>query len=287
MSRCLLVYYSQGGTTNRIAESIAKGLLAAHHVVDLHNLKDGPAPGLATYDVLGLGTPTYYFRPPFIVTDHLNSLPDVAGKPFFVFVVHGAVLGDAGNVVRRSLEGRGGKEIGYSLYFGVDYFLGYLKRGYLLSPNHPKPDEIAQAELFGREIAARLGGKEYRKADYDPPTHVVYRVERSLINRLFVRQMYSRLFRVDRKKCTSCGLCMKLCPTRNVSEDTRGHPVWGRNCILCFSCEMKCPKDAINSPVTWFLFRPFMIYNLWRAARDPNVDIARVKHEQGRTIVVG
>ncbi len=287
MSRCLLVYYSQGGTTNRIAESIAKSLRGARHVVALHNLKDGPAPGPDNYDVLGLGTPTYYFRPPFIVTDHLNSLPDVAGKPFFVFVVHGAVLGDAGNVVRRSLEDHGGKEIGYSRYFGADYFLGYLKRGYLLSPNHPKPDEIAQAELFGREIAARLGGKEYRRAEYDAPTRVVYRVERSLINRLFVRQMYSRLFRVDRKKCTSCGLCMKLCPTRNISEDKRGHPVWDRGCILCFSCEMKCPKDAINSPVTWFLFRPFMIYNLWRAARDPNVEIARVKHERGWTIVVG
>lgn len=286
MSKCLLVYYSQGGTTSRTAESIAKGLRASGHVVVLHNLKDGPAPGPNSYDFLGVGTPAYYFRPPFIVTDHLAGLPNLSGKTFFVFVVYGADLGDAGNIVRRVLESKGGREIGYSRYFGADTFLGYLKRGALFSPNHPKPDEIAQAELFGGEIAACLNGKEYRKPAYDGPTHSVFRVERSLTNRLFVKQFYSRMFSVDRKKCTSCGLCSKLCPMRNISEDKNGHPVWGRNCVLCFSCEMKCPKDAINSPVTWFLFRPFMIYNIWRTKRDPRVEFARVEQGQGKTRIV-
>jgi len=287
MSKCLLVYYSQGGTTSRIAESIAKGLRAAEHVVDLHNLKDGPAPDPGAYDVLGLGTPVYYFRPPFIVTDHLNSLPDLLGKPFFVYVVYGVDCGDAGNIVRRALERKGGKEIGYSRYFGADYFLGYLKRGYLFSPDHPKLDEIARAEVYGREITARLGGREYRKAEYDGPTHRVYRLERFLVNRLFVRQMYSRLFGVDHAKCNACGLCMKLCPTRNISGDKNGHPSWERNCILCLSCEMKCPKDAISSPVTWSLFQPFMIYNIRRASRDRRVEMVRVVHAHGHTRIVG
>ena len=164
MSRCLLVYYSQGGTTSRIANAVAKGLREARHVVALHNLKDGPAPGPGGYDVLGIGTPAYYFRPPFIVNDHLEILPGLSGKPFFAFVVHGVDPGDAGNATRRSLERKGGKEIGYRRYFGADTFLGYLKRGYLFSPDHPTHDEIAQAEQLGREIAACLGGKEYRKA---------------------------------------------------------------------------------------------------------------------------
>lgn len=287
MSKCLLVYYSQGGSTGRVAESIAKGLRASDHVVELHNLKDGPAPDPGRYDFLGVGTPAYYFRAPFIVTDHLRSLPDLSGKPFFVFVVYGADLGDAGNVVRRALERKGGKETGYSRSFGAETFLGYLKQGYLYSPNHPKPGALAQAELFGREIAACLRSAEYRKPAYDGPTHVVYRVERSLINRLFVRQMYSRMFSVDRGKCTSCGLCAKLCPTRNISEDKNGRPVWGRECILCFYCEMKCPKDAINSPMTWFLFRPFIIYNIRRTNRDPKVEVARVEHARGKTRVTG
>ncbi len=287
MSRCLLVYYSQGGSTARIAGSVAKGLRAAGHVVDLHNLKDGPAPDAAVYDFVGIGTPAYYFRPPFLVTDHLKSQPHLAGKPFFVFVLYGSYLGNTGNAVRLALERTGGREIGYSRYHGAGYFLGYLKQGTLFSPNDPTSDKISQAEQFGQDIGVRLGGGEYRRTAYDAPTHIVYRIERALTNRLFVRQMFSRLFTVDQKKCTSCGLCMKLCPMRNISEGRNGQPLWGRNCIFCFSCEMKCPKDAINSPMTWFLFRPFITYNVWRASRDPELEKTRVEHAHGQTRVVG
>lgn len=287
MSRCLLVYYSQGGSTGRIAESVAKGLRAAGHTVDLHNLKDGPAPGPASYDVLGVGTPAYYFRPPFLVTEHLNSLPALAGKPFFVFVVYGSYLGDTGNAVRRALERKGGTDTGYARYHGAGYFIGYLKQGYLSSSGYPKPATFAQAEQFGHEVAACLGGQEYRKPERDAPTHVVYRIERFLTNRLFARQIYSRLFHLDRKKCTACGLCTRTCPTHNVREDKEGRPAWGRDCILCFSCEMKCPTDAINSRVTWFMFWPFLAYNVWRLSHDPGLEVARVKHAQGQTRVIG
>lgn len=266
---------------------MAKGLRGAGHVVDLHNLKDGPAPASSGYDVLGIGTPAYYFRPPFLVTDHLNSLSDLDGKPFFVFILHGSYPGDTGSMVRRAMEGKGGREIGYDRYHSAGYFLGYLKRGYLFSPNHPKPDTLVRAGRFGQKVAARLAGGEYRKADRDPGTHLVYRIERFLTNRLFSRQVFSRLFRLDRGRCTACGLCARSCPTRNICEDERGLPLWGRDCILCFSCEMRCPKDAINSTVTWFLFRPFTQYNVWRASRDPKLENARVEHRQGRTRVVG
>ncbi len=287
MSRCLLVYFSQGGSTARISESVAKGLCAEGHTVDLHNLKDGPAPNPGTYDVLGVGTPTYYFRPPFPITEHLTNLPDLAGKPFFVFAVSSVNIGDTGNIVRRVLEQKGGKETGYARYIGANYFIGYLKQGYLFSPSHPKPDAFTQAEQFGREVAGRLAGKNYQKAERDAPTHVVYRIERFLTNRLFARQLFTRLFHMDRKKCTACGLCMKTCPMQNVREDKEGRPTWGRDCILCFSCETKCPTDAINSRVTWFMFRPFLAYNIWRLSHDPTVEKARVKHAQGQTRVIG
>lgn len=142
------------------------------------------------------------------------------------------------------------------------------------------------ADRFGREIAARLAGKPHAKTQYDAPTPFIYRLEHFLTNRVFIRQVFTRLFGVNREKCTSCGGCVKLCPTRNISEDNNGRPVWGRNCILCFACEAKCPKGAIASPVTWFMFRPFMVYNTRTAAADPGVEHLRVSHENGRTTVV-
>ncbi len=283
MSKSLIVYYSLGGTTTRVAESIASGLGTANHEVDLCKLKDERPPDLDGYDLLGIGAPAYYYRPPFNVMDYVNSLPNLDGLPAFVFVLHGTYLGDTGNVIRRVLARKGAQEVGYFHCRGADYFLGYLREGYLFSPDHPTAEELAEAKEFGRQVAVNLAGQVYARPKGDPPPAIIYRLERFLVNRWLVRQVYSRLFRVNKEQCTACALCVKQCPTGNITENKAGRPLWGRNCLLCLNCEMICPNDAITSPASWPLFRPTMLYNVHRASRDPNLDHVRVKHSQGRT----
>jgi len=283
MPMSLIVYFSQGGTTTRFAESIAKGLRTAKHEVDLCGLKDAKQKDVKKYDLLGIGLPTYYFRPPFNVMDYVNSLPNLAGLPFFVFVLHGTYCGDSSNIIRRKLIKKGAMEYGYLRCRGADYFLGYLRQGYLFSPDHPRAEEFSRADIFGQEVAARIAGKPFIKPEEDEQPTMVYRLERFLTNRWLAQQVYSRLFQVNGKKCNACGLCMKLCPTGNISESKSGQPVWGRNCLLCLTCEMKCPKGAIVSPVAWPIFKPFLIYNIHHASRDPSLDYVRVIHRNGHT----
>lgn len=283
MSKSLLVYFSLGGTTARVAESIAAGLRAAEYQVDLCNMKDAQPSGPDGYDLLGIGAPAYFFRPSFNVMDYVNSLPNLEGLPAFVFVLHGTYLGDTGNIMRQVLARKGAQEVGYFHCHGADFFLGYLKEGYLFSPDHPTAEELTQAEEFGRKVAGSMAGQEYTRPKDDPPPAISYRLERFLVNRWLVRQVYSRLFRVNREKCTACGLCVKQCPTGNITEDKEGRLVWGRSCLMCLNCEMKCPEDAITSPASWPLFRPIMMYNVHRASRDSILDHVRVKHSRGHT----
>jgi len=284
MPNSLIVCFSQGGTTTRIAESITKGLRTAKYKVDLCDLKEAQHKDVSKYDLLGIGFPTYYFRPPFNVMDYVNSLSNLTGLPFFVFVLHGTHCGDSGNIIRHALVKKGAIEVGYFRCRGADYFLGYLKQGYLFSPDHPSAEDFSLAEIFGQEVAGHVAGKPFTKPAEDDRPNIVYRLERFFVNRWMVRHIYSRLLRVNVKKCSACGLCMKLCPTGNISESKGGHPVWGRNCLLCFTCEMKCPKGAIeSSPVTWLLFKPFMIYNTLQASRNPSLDYVRVIHRNGHT----
>jgi flavodoxin/Pyruvate/2-oxoacid:ferredoxin oxidoreductase delta subunit len=285
MSTCLIVYFSQGGTTKRVAEAVARGWRAQGHAVELHDLVDGAPPDHGRYDVLGIGSPAHYYRPALVVGDYLEGLPALSGKPVFSFALHAAYLGDAGNDLRRALEAKGGKELGYARFRGAGRFLGYLKHGYRFSPVDPGADAIAWAERFGGELAARLAGGAHVLAAHDPPPPAVYRLERFLTGRFLIRHLYSRLFRVDRKKCGRCTLCMKGCPTRNIGEDRDGRRVWGRECVLCFACEMNCPRGAISSPITWSMFWPFMVFNTWAAARDPAIEHVRVVHANGRTTV--
>lgn len=283
MPKCLMVYFSQGQTTARVAESIATGLRAAEYQVDLYNLRDGEVPGLDGYDLLGIGSPAYYYRPPFNVTEYVRGLPKLEGMPAFVFVLHGTMPGDAGNQIRETLTRKGSREVGYFHCFGADFYVGYLKKGYLFSPDHPTPGELARAETFGREVAGHVSGLPYARPQFDPAPGAVYRFERIAASRWLAETLSSRLFLVDKKKCVACGTCVQGCPTGTIGEDSEGRPVWGRDCLLCMYCEMNCPEEAITSPASWPLFAPFMEYNIRAASKNQTIDHVRVKHSQGRT----
>ncbi len=286
MATCLIVYFSQGGTTRAVAQAISTGWKAAGHAVDLHDLQDGPPPDHRGYDVLGIGAPAHYYRPAIGVGDYLAGLDGLSGKPVFAFVLHAAYLGDAGTFVRRALEDRGGKELGYARFRGAGRFLGYLRHGYQFSPSEPGPEAIARAERFGRDLATRFTEPTHAPVAHDPSPPPVYRLERFLTHRLLIRHVYSRLFRVDPERCSRCSVCMNGCPTRNLREDPGGKRVWGRECILCFACQLNCPREAISAPVTWAMFWPFMRYNTWAASHDPAIQHVRVVHAKGRTTVV-
>jgi len=276
MPRCLIVYFSQSGTTARVAERIAAGLRSADYEVKLFNMNDGRLPEVGEYDLLGIGSPVYYYRPPFTVTDYVVSLPDLRGLPVFVFVLYGTHGFDTGNRIRRALARKGAREVGYFQGHGADFYAGYLKEGYFFSPGHPTEEELGHAEEFGRRVAASVASGECIQAEVHRPPPPIYRFERFALGRWFVRNIYSRLFKADREKCTACGVCIQLCPSGNIVEGRGRRPVWGRNCLLCFTCEIQCPEEAVTWRVGWMLMRPFNIYNSRNAARDPSLDYVRI-----------
>jgi flavodoxin/ferredoxin len=287
MPRAAIVYFSQGGTTARVAEAIGAGLRSAGYVVDFTNLRDGPLPDVGTYDLLGIGSPVYYYRLPFNVADCLGALPRLENKAAFGFLVHGSHAFDAGDALRHAFAERGARDVGCFRCHGEAHFLGHLREGYLFSPDHPTRDELDRATAFGVAVGqgAASGSQVPAAAEPEPP--LVCRIERAATSRWLVEHVYSRLFKVDPGRCTACGLCMEVCPTRNVGKDAHGRPTWGRRCLYCLSCEMKCPEDAISSaisrPVFRTLARPFLRYNVSHWAREPDLDHVRVVHSHGRT----
>lgn len=284
MKKALIAYFTQGGTTKKIAEKISQGLQSKKFHVDFYNIADDQPPSIVDYDIIGIGSPVYIFRPPFNVIDYLKGLPALNDLPFFVFLLHGAITGTAGNIIRKSLSRKGGKEIGYEKFKGADSFLGYLQRGHLLSPNNPSENELNQAEQFGQDLASRISEQNYMKPEMERLPLPVYCIERMITTRSQIKQIYSRFFKADKDKCTSCKICMQQCPKHNISFNKNDLPIWGRDCILCFYCEMKCPAEAITSPLDWLIMAPFINYNISQFSKDPSLEKIKVVHRKGKTI---
>lgn len=52
---------------------------------------------------------------------------------------------------------------------------------------------------------------------------------------------------IDYKKCTSCGLCMKICPMDVFRETgTILYIAYPKDCMVCQMCVIHCPGDAIH-----------------------------------------
>ncbi len=46
--------------------------------------------------------------------------------------------------------------------------------------------------------------------------------------------------------CLKCGLCLRNCPTGNISADSNGLPQWNGHCTTCLRCLHVCPQHAIQ-----------------------------------------
>ena len=51
-------------------------------------------------------------------------------------------------------------------------------------------------------------------------------------------------FRAD-ERCEGCGLCVRVCPTDNVTLRD-GHAEFANRCALCLRCLHACPQEAIQ-----------------------------------------
>jgi NAD-dependent dihydropyrimidine dehydrogenase PreA subunit len=57
--------------------------------------------------------------------------------------------------------------------------------------------------------------------------------------------------KVDHEKCNGCGTCVEVCPVsvyelQDIGGNKKSVPVNQDACIVCRSCEVQCPTQAIT-----------------------------------------
>jgi flavodoxin/ferredoxin len=272
----VVIYYSITGNTKKIAEAIQAGMKKASQPgekSDIARLRDVYTPDLADYDLIGLGAPLMWTKPPPFVPNFIDkTMTNVDGKHGFAFCTHGAMKGFYFQTVVPAMTQRGLTVIGWNDWFGGVYFPCVPKPYF--TDGHPDAVDLKEAEDFGREMVERSRriyqgetqlipkfpkGKEYDEI-YNPF------LSRGTVKSAqdypkILHKALSVKFEVNKEKCKypACTFCIDNCPMHAIDLSV-DPPLFDMDCCKCFLCEMACPEAAID-----FDYGPFQkIHNVTR-----------------------
>lgn len=92
-------------------------------------------------------------------------------------------------------------------------------------------------------IALSVGSREKKEPEKGP-------LWQNILLSAIYRSSYAKVPALDKsfwtdEKCTSCGICQRICPADNVAMK-QDKPQWQHRCEQCFACLQWCPDEAIQ-----------------------------------------
>lgn len=264
--KCIIIYLSITGNTEKIARRIQAGVEQAAGHCDLVRLKEANWRSLQDYDLIGIGCPVLGFREPDVVQSFVKSIKFVGGKHCFAFGTHGTRPEFFFPRLVPTLKRRGLVVIGTYNCYAACYISG-MPNPY---PSGGHPDEIdyQEAEAFGREMVARSRRIYAGETNLIPPTPKMPKTakgemvpsarkpsrkedERIIAEDrakgiISIPEMNKVWLQFDKEKChyPKCQLCQDNCPVDGI-DMTLDPPVIGKPCMNCMLCAFICPTGAM------------------------------------------
>jgi len=246
--KVLIILFSQTGNTRTIARAIDRGLRSRGHSCELVRLKKVRPEKPGEYDLIGLGTPTFFCQEPLNVRAFLQGLPDPGAKHWFLFCTHGSAIGNTFPNLAGALAQKGAAVIGAFDCYGSVSLPFYPQP--MHTEGHPDALDIEQAEAFGADICET--SERVRRGDrglvpvFEPVTDTWWAKQApGLTPELF--RAVSPALRIDPEACTECLVCQDECPTDAIDMEADPPQLQKEGCIYCWYCEKVCPAGAITA----------------------------------------
>ena len=238
-----MFYFSATGNSKYITEMFCKRMNAECHPVECYSIEEDIDFGrlIASEDVIAFCYPIYGSRVPRIMREfaekHMGFLKN---KKVIIFCTQMLFSGDGARAFVDS--------------FPRDYF-NVIYAEHFLMPNNV-------CNLFFIPLANEKQTKKYlmkaeRKMNSvceDIKTGIVKKRGFNLISRVLGLQQgvfmpaFEKLTRGSvriNSECTQCGLCVSICPMKNLKSES-GKITQKNNCLICYRCVNKCPEKAIT-----------------------------------------
>ncbi len=248
-----MIYFSQSGNTEKIAEKIQNGIIKSDNDCNLKKIKEVNLKSLPDYDLIGIGTPTFYYREPINVKLFISRFENLKGKHCFLFATHGSIIGNTFYYMDEQLRKKGLQVIGTFDSYGDSSMKIYPQP--MHTAGHPDEIEIQGAEEFGESICNI--SKKIQNGDTSLiPKFVLisdtwWNKQSEQLSPEFLRKV-SPKFIINEKVCTKCLTCEEVCPVDAIDIEATPPEIQKEGCIFCYYCEQSCPEGAIETDWTRF-----------------------------------
>ena len=233
----MVLYFSGTGNSRYVAQRICAAL--GESCIDLSKrIKDNDTSAIEAGERLIFVTPTYGWRVPRIVSEHIEKTWFSGGEKAWFVMTCGSEIGNAAKYSRALCEKKGFE------YMGSAQIV--MPENYIAMFNAPEKDEARKiVEKAQPDIAFAIECLKNGESFPAPRNNICDRFMSSAVNPVFFALIVKAgPFRVL-DGCVGCGKCVALCPTNNI-KIVDGRPVWGGDCTHCMACICYCPKNAVE-----------------------------------------
>jgi len=229
------VYFSPTGTTRTVTRAVSRGFgRKSGGDLDLTQGIPQESPRFSKEDLVIIGMPVYSGRLPKVAAERLQSLQG-RETPAVAIVVYGNRAYDDALVELCDLCASQGFQIVAAGALVGEHSFSSAERP--IAPNRPDPQDVGQAEYFGRQTRILLDQTE-SLADLKTPVvpgNRPYKPE---------MQPSGAATETDLAACQRCGKCVEICPTQCIRMEAEIPKTDPEHCIWCMACVRNCPAGA-------------------------------------------
>jgi ferredoxin len=263
--KSVIYYFTGTGNSLAAAKKIAASI-GDCELVPIGSLMDTHDDIIPAGERVGIVCPVYFSGLPAMVASFAGRLRPTSDGYVFAVVTLG---GTGGSPALRQLDGilkahsSRGLDAGFMVKMPGNYILMYEP------PAGEKRDALLAA---ANDEIVRIADAVRQCRNQELPRSFIEQLLHVLIYRWFIsRGKDDRKFTVT-DKCTSCGICVAVCPASNIQLVDK-KPVFQHHCELCCGCIHLCPVQAIQAgPGTEKRGR----------YRNPDVTVAELKVREGK-----
>jgi len=257
----LIICFSQTGNTQKLADRILKGIIDSGNRCSTIGMKQANIDEIPNYDLIGIGTPTFFYREPVNVRTFIKKMPKGNGRHCFLLCSHGSIMGNTLYYMQEQL-----KEKEYVVIGAFDSYADASLQFYPKvwhTAGHPDEIELSEAEQFGRgicNVSTRIqNGESDLILEFQLIEDTWWAEASKRTAPESLRQVFPK-FSINQDKCTQCLICQENCPVDAIHMEADPPEIQKEGCIFCLYCEKACPEEAIEAD--WTLIKKVTRGNL-------------------------